>query len=114
MASESAYIPASVIARLDADGKTFDNIDSRIGESIDARYDEVYDCEKQKLQNEPTVEVSENSTEVTNDTESTDAGSARGERVASQSVESKDLPENRKDSIDELIVDLNRRYGEQR
>ena len=114
MASESAYIPASVIARLDADGKTFDNIDSRIGESIDARYDEVYDREKQKLQNEPTVEVSENSTEVTNDTESTDAGSARGERVASQSVESKDLPENRKDSIDELIVDLNRRYGEQR
>lgn len=115
LASESAYIPTSVIARLDADGKSFDNIDSRIGESIDARYDEVYEREKQKLQDEPTEALSENlAAAVANNSNNTEAGSARGERVASKSVLSKALPDNRKDSIDELIIDLNRLYGEQR
>jgi len=53
--SDTGYIPASVIAKLDADGRTFDNIDFGIGESIDARYDEVYEREKDRLLNETSV-----------------------------------------------------------
>ena len=109
--SDTGYIPASVIARLDADGRTFDSIDSSIGDSIDARYDELYDREKEKLLNEPVPVSSE---KVTVDSPSEVPAKPRGERSAGAAV---DIPADmdiREDSIDELIIDLNRLYGEQR
>ena len=113
--SDTGYIPATVIARLDADGRTFDNIDSGIGESLDARYDEVYDREKEKLLTEATLQPSER-TAV--DAAPNEPASLRSERNADTSadtpVEIPSDPEVRKDSIDELILDLNRLYGEQR
>ena len=115
--SDTGYIPASVIAKLDADGRTFDSIDSRIGESIDARYDEVYDREKEKLLNEASLLPSEHATTDAPPPVSTSLRSETGlrsERKASASgVAAKDMAV-RKDSIDELILDLNRLYGEQR
>ena len=115
--SDTGYIPASVIAKLDADGRTFDSIDSRIGESIDARYDEVYDREKEKLLNEASLLPSEHATTDAPPPVPTSLRSETGlrsERKASASgVAAKDMAV-RKDSIDELILDLNRLYGEQR
>ena len=109
--SDSGYIPASVIARLDADGRTFDSVDSRIGESLDARYDEVYDREKEKLQSESTHPLLESASA---DTPTASTASLRSERTASKPVDIPEDVEVRKDSIDELIIDLNRLYGEQR
>ena len=109
--SDTGYIPATVIARLDADGRTFDNIDSGIGESLDARYDEVYDREKEKLLSEATLLPSER---MAGDTAANEPASLRSERNADTSVEIPSESDVRNDSIDELILDLNRLYGEQR
>ena len=106
--SDTGYIPASVIAKLDADGRTFDNIDFGIGESIDARYDEVYEREKDRLLNETTLLTEESATE------DTASATMRSERNVSASVVIPEDMDIRKDSIDELIMDLNRLYGEQR
>lgn len=112
MTSDGSYVPASVVAKLDADGKSFDNIDSRIGESIDVRYDEVYDREKEKLLNEPAPSITHKGNQKAPIT--SPGISARGERNASaQTVQVKQTG-HRSDSIDELIIDLNRLYGEQR
>jgi len=110
--SDSGYIPASVIAKLDADGKSFDNIDSNIGESINARYDEVYDREKQKLLTE-TLPQTETEVSAVHATEKP-ASSSRGERSARSPVVKSQDKDKHQDSIDELIIDLNRLYGEQR
>lgn len=112
---DNGYIPPSVIALLDADGKSFDNIDSRISDSIDTRYDEVYEFEKQRLLSESADQSGGSFSTATAKSESeSDTASSRGERTASAPVASSKLTANRKDSIDELIVDLNRFYGEQR
>jgi len=114
-ASDNGYIPASVIARLDADSKSFDSIDSRIGESIDARYDEVYELEKEKLLNESSDQSIESDlAPAASDSHVSSDSSLRGERGAGAPLGPKYLLDNRKDSIDELIIDLNRLYGEQR
>ena len=114
-ASDNGYIPASVIARLDADSKSFDSIDSRIGESIDARYDEVYELEKEKLLNESSDQSIESDlASAASDSHVSSDSSLRGERGAGAPLGPKYLLDNRKDSIDELIIDLNRLYGEQR
>jgi len=110
--SDTGYIPASVIAKLDADGKSFDNIDSNIGESINARYDEVYDREKQKLLSEALPEP-EREVSAVHATEQSPL-SSRGERSARAPVVKSQDKDKHQDSIDELIIDLNRLYGEQR
>ncbi len=121
VANSSSYIPASVIAKLDADGKSFDNIDSRIGESIDARYDEVYERERLKLLNEsPEHDGSSITSDAANASGSPItsvygrelASSSRGERSPGKSELASRVVDNRKDSIDELIVDLNRLYSD--
>lgn len=110
---DSGYIPTSVIAKLDADSKSFDNIDSHIGESIDARYDEIYEREKQKLANEIPVYKTKDQPTSSNPADSVNTVSSRGERTARKSVVSAGVLDKRKDGIDELIVDLNRLYGDQ-
>ncbi len=116
-ASDGGYIPAAVIARIDADGKAFDSIDSKIVGSIDAMYDEVYEREKLRLVNEPVDLQQQGAAEsgsATANKHSIQNSNARGERSASKPVVAKPVMETRKDSIDELIMDLNRFYGEQR
>ncbi len=112
-ASDASYMSSSVIARLDADGESFDRIDSRIGDSIDQRYNEVYEREKQRLMNEPAAVADDYSGTAKNDHEA-GAISSRGERTANKTPQSPKTDDARKDSIDELIIDLNRLYGEQR
>ena len=89
----------SVIARLDADAKTFDTVDSKINDSIAERYDAAYQRERDNLINEAVAGEARPATRKT----------TRGERRASP-----DLPrvQPRNDNIDDLIVDLNRLYGE--
>ena len=101
-------LPPSVIARLDADAKSFDAIDSRIGDSIDKRYDQVYDNARQKLINE--------SQHVKAPAQSKDemTVSARGERIASKPAASAKPVNGPEDTIDDLMIDLNRLYSEQR
>ncbi len=103
---DTSSIPPSVIAKLDADAKSFDLIDASISDSIDQRYDQLYDDERQRLINESQA-----------DSEANPADSdiaARGERIASKGVGTAPAIPGREDSIDDLIIDLNRLYGEQR
>ena len=100
--SDAGLMPAAVIAKLDADSKSFDAIDGKINESIAECYDDVYQREKDKLVNEAVSGKVE-----------TAATSTRGERTASTTLDAEQSPTLRKDSIDDLIIDLNRLYSEQ-
>ena len=77
----------------------------------------MYDREKEKLLNEASLQPSEHATTDAPPPVPTSLRSETGlrsERKASASgVAAKDMAV-RKDSIDELILDLNRLYGEQR
>jgi len=68
--SDTGLIPAAVIAKLDADTRSFDTIDDNISDSIAECYDEVYQREKDKLVNEAEANHAERVT----------VASARGER----------------------------------
>ena len=106
----------SVVARLDADARSFDSIDARISDAIDVQYDQIYDREREKLIGDVDLVSAGPS----------DQGSVRGERLASNSpgvMASADTDETRaverasetgEDGIDELMIDLNRLYREQR
>ena len=99
--SDAGLIPAAVIAKLDADTRSFDAIDGNINESIAECYEEVYQREKNKLVNEA------------DDAEPVTVATARGERSAGNTLAMEPSPSIRKDSIDDLIIDLNRLYSEQ-
>jgi len=102
--ADSGVLPSAVIAKLDADAKAFDAIDNKVNESIVKRYDKVYERERDKLINEADDAVGDK----------VETGSARGKRSASVVLDSVSAPPMRKDSIDDLIIDLNRLYSEQR
>lgn len=114
--TEGGFMQPSVVARLDADARSFDSIDARIGDAIDVQYDQIYDREREKLIGDVDLVSAGPS----------DQGSVRGERLASNSpgvMASADTDETRaverasetgEDGIDELMIDLNRLYREQR
>ena len=104
--ADSGVLPSTVIAKLDADAKAFDAIDNKVNASIVKRYDQVYERERDKLINETDAN------DAVDDKPET--GSARGKRGARVAIDSDQAPPMRKDSIDDLIIDLNRLYSEQR
>ena len=107
--TDDGFIQPSIIARLDADARSFDSIDARINDAIDVRYDQIYDREREKLIGD---------VDLVTDVQSGD-GSARGERLASNSPRAMaptdaDEDSSSEDGMDELMIDLNRLYREQR
>ena len=71
------------------------------------RYDDVYQRERDKLINDADATDAKSVTDKL-------TGNARGERRASVAIDPTQAPAKRKDSIDDLIIDLNRLYSEQR
>ena len=107
--TDDGFIQPSIIARLDADARSFDSIDARINDAIDVRYDQIDDREREKLIGD---------VDFVTDVQS-DEGSARGERLASNSPRAMaptdaDEDSSSEDGMDELMIDLNRLYREQR
>ena len=107
--TDDGFIQPSIIARLDADARSFDSIDARINDAIDVRYDQIYDREREKLIGD---------VDFVTDVQS-DEGSARGERLASNSPRATaptgtEEDSSSEDGMDELMIDLNRLYREQR
>jgi len=100
------FIPASVVAKLDADARSFDQIDSSIRDSIDEHYNSHYDRERSRLINEG-VHTRNVSVQPT-------ATRSRGDRGAGNATTVQPALAGSAQGIDELIGDLNRLYGDRR